>query len=376
VFFDAETMELLPSSVFQCPHVQLRFLGAPSAGKDVKAISILPALDVIQKYHEKLTYNVDYEDSIELQDVKELYQRINNYYEGIVPTKTPIDTEVTPLPLRLDYQGKSVLFEMVAEAGEDLMQLQWKNQIFKNPFCITAFVMSADDYIKMATGKVSPALNNSMKILRRFKKLGCRMGGLANEHHRFLFVLNQSDLLEEINNESIKEILNCPSMIRNDEGQLELLNEGRFDLDAFEEFENNVFAAIKKTNTALYNELMEIRRYMEVNVFVTADLNEKTEEDHFSIEEYVPYRTDEFWLYMLYINGLIKGERKNGANERSVEVFPLKELMEKFNLLLDDDCDEEDIKEESFEESDLIPKESIKEKVSKFVFGSFEKGVV
>ena len=364
VFFDASTMELLPDTVFQCQHAQIRFLGAPGAGKDVKAVAALPILDVMQKYYEGLTYNVDYQPLC-VQDVKELYERITEYYDGKVPDKTVPDTEVIPLPIRLDYQGKTLLLEMVAEAGEDLMKLQWKDQLFKNPYCITVFTMSAKDYIDLAKGISSPAFNSSMQILRRFKKLGLRMGGLANEHHRFVFILNQSDLLSELKNARIKELLEHPTMTRKKDGELEIINGGTFDLDEFKEFEEKIYAAIKETNPALYSELIDIGRYMDVNVLVTADLNEKAENNHFDSNKYIPYRTDEFWKYMLYVNGLIKGTTEKNIYERSVPTFPLKYMMDRAGLLLkDDECDED-----TFEESELVPRENAREKFARFLKG-------
>lgn len=310
-FYDKTTMQLIPSSAFSYPQTQIRYIAPPGGGKTVKCLGAMQMLALIGKYYEGFCFNYDYPmDSKERGRIK---KAVRDYQRGKLPERNKCGEELEPIPVRIDTDGKVMTFEEIAEPGEVLVSAGRENGLYGNPNIIPVLLIPPDEYQRMADGETE---TDVMEILDRFDYYGIQRNGIK-QHQRVIVMFPQFDLFQNEKNEHIQKILAQNTIGRDEDGRLFLYDEGVLDLEKMMEMQKEIFAYIKETNSILFNKLKRIAKYCQVDIFVNADLNQRVEGLEYDPKEIVPFRTDEFWLYLLYINGMVRAKR--GNTEEPVE---------------------------------------------------------
>lgn len=300
IFFDAETMELTPKSAKSTLHL----LGSPRSGKTTKILATPQILNLISKYYDGFYFEYDYPlDTIERSQIEE---KVRNFQKGKLPERDQLGAQPLSVPLKLVWEGKSASITLAAEAGEAILKSGSDNRAYKNRRDGIILLVSGSELLQMVHGETETA---AMRLLDEFMAYALRMGEFGKEQN-FIIVFNQIDKLQKEENEHLQNILANNTVGRDEEGQMILHNEGVLDMAGLRQMQQEMLWFLKETCPIFYGKIKQIARYCNVELFVNADLNQEIEGMQYNPEEIVPFRTDEFWLYFLYLNGMAKNSKK------------------------------------------------------------------
>lgn len=336
--YDRKTFELIPLSAFTVEQFRCYFLGLPGSTKTLKAISYFKFLSELARYLPKLTWYNDYTiDSAEYEEVDKMALAFEN---GMLPDITHRGSGFYPVPIRIDNEGKSLLLEFVAQAGEELRELNRMNTMFDNPNSMIAFVIPGEEMLDILRGHRT----GSISLLERFNAYGMRYGGAKNTQ-RFALVISKADLLQDCSNSHIQKILAKNTVYRDENQRIAFQSEGVLDIEEMNWMQSELWEAIKESNAVLYNELRKIQNYMAVNLFLNADLNESAVDNKFEPDMITPFRTDEFFKFLLFTKGMIKakGEAEEKGNNRTRKFLKFLQLNEENDEWEEEDDDDEEI---------------------------------
>lgn len=325
IFYDKTTMELIPNGAFSYPQVQIRFIAPPGGSKTVKCLATPQTLALIGKYYDGFCINYDY--PIDSKERVRIKQNVRDFQRGKLPERNKVGEELEPIPIRIDSDGKTMTLEVLAGPGEEDVIACRDNGLYGNPNIIPVLLIPARDYVRMADGETETEV---MEIIDRFIYYGLQRDGAKKKS--LVLMIAMADLLKGEKNVHIQNILAENTIGRDEDGRLILHDEGVLDLDKLQKMQEETFAYIKETNSILFNKLQAIKKNCEISIFVTAELNQEVEGLQYNPKEITPFRTDEFWLYLLYLNGMVKAKRNNQEEvlEKTPKTFTFDDFL---NLL-------------------------------------------
>lgn len=311
VLYIRKSFELLPLSSFECRQCRIYFLGAPGAGKTVKLMNLYEMMKALEIQSEG-RLNSELDLSFESKERRKILDKLAAFRSGILPDRNKIGEEIEGIPLRVNYRERSLLLEAYAEAGELYKDLNMMSKIWHNANAVTVFLFPADEYLEMAAGRST----QSVDILERYYHYGQRLGGASGR--RFSFILTKADLLSGVDNKHLRTLLNKNTL--KEEGGCTRLSESSldFDIEAYQELQRELGAYIRESNPLLWALIQKIGKVQPVDLFICADLNDQTDDPDLGHQRQVPFRSDEFWRYILCREGILSGKKK-GCEEVTEE---------------------------------------------------------
>lgn len=309
IFFDDKTMELVPRGA----KITWWLIGGPGAGKTTKILAAPQMLTLISKYYDGFYFEYDY--PLDTPERNRIEEQVKRFQKGKLPERDQLGAELQPVPLRLVWEEQSAAITLAAEAGEALLGHGYENRAYECNRDGIIFLVSGRDLIRMMHGETE---TDTMKLLDKFITYALRMGKYG-KHQKFLIVFNQIDKLKQEKNEHLQNVLSENTMCRDEDGQLILHNEGVLDMESMNQMQQEMLLFLKGTCPILYGKIKQIACYCDVSIFVNADLNQEIEGLEYKPEEITPFRTDELWLYFLYLNGMAKSSKKANKFDSFVE---------------------------------------------------------
>lgn len=306
IFFDEKTMELVPKS----SKSTWWLIGGPGSGKTTKILATPQILTLISKYYDGFYFEYDY--PLDTPERNRIEEQVRRFQKGKLPERDQVGAELQPVPLRFVWEEQSASITLAAEAGEVLLKQGSENRAYECERDGIIFLVSGRDLIRMMHGETE---TDTMKLLDKFIAYALRMGDFG-KHQKFMIVFNQIDKLKNENNEHLQNILSQNTIARNEEGYLILRNEGVLDIESMNQMQQEMLLFLKETCPVLYGKIKQIACYCNVNLFVNADLNQEVEGLQYNPDEITPFRTDEFWLYFMHINGMAKRPKKSNKSNR------------------------------------------------------------
>lgn len=300
IFFDEKTMELVPKSA----KATWWLIGGPGSGKTTKILALPQMLTLISKYYDGFYFEYDY--PLDTPERNRIEEQVKRFQKGKLPERDQLGAELQPVPFRFILEDQSVTITLAAEAGEALLQQGSKNRAYECSKDGILFLVSGRDLLRMTHGETE---TDTMKLLDKFITYALRMGEFG-KHQRFMIIFNQIDKLKHEKNEHIQNVLSQNTIGRDDDGHLILHNEGVLDMEAMNQMQQEMLLFLKETCPLLYGKIKQIACYCDLSIFVNADLNQEIEGLEYRPEEIIPFRTEEFWLYFLHLNGMAKSSKK------------------------------------------------------------------
>ena len=300
IFFDTETMELVPKSAKSTLHL----LGSPRSGKTTKILAAPQMLNLISKYYDGFYFEYDY--PLDTPERSQIEEKVRSFQKGKLPERDQLGAKPLSVPLKLVWEGKSAAITLAAEAGEAILKSGSDNRAYKSRRDGIILLVSGSELLQMVHGETEIA---AMRLMDEFMAYALRMGDFGKDQN-FIIVFNQIDKLQEEGNEHLQNVLANNTVGRDEDGHLILHNEGVLDMASLRQMQQEMLLFLKETCPIFYGKLKQIARCCNVEIFVNADLNQEIEGMQYNPEEIVPFRTDEFWLYFLYMNGMAKDAKK------------------------------------------------------------------
>lgn len=303
IFFDEKTMELVPKGA----KAIWELVGAPGSGKTTTMLAAPRNLELILKYHDGSYLECTYPYGT--AERSRIIEKIKQFQKGTLSKQDQIDSELQKYPLSVVCGDRSASFLLTAESGESFLKYGIRNKVCEQKQDGIIFLVPGGDCKEMMQG------DTETETMRLFNQLhyGIRMGEFDKQN--LIVIFNQIDKLKHVKNEHIQNILSKNTIGRDEEGNLILHNKGMLDMDELQWMQQEMLHFLKETNPLFYGKLKQIACYCNVTIFVNAELNQEIEGLKYNPEEITPFRTDEFWLYFLHMNGMAKSSKK--ANKYS-----------------------------------------------------------